>query len=79
MPTDTVWCSTDMISAEFVYYTNPAFIIFLGEKPYFPCNINEKFLPHGQKIVRELFLWSNSSIILGTFRCKYAVQKSRLK
>ena len=50
---DTVWCNTDMINAEFVYYTNPAFIIFPGEKPYFSCNFNEKFLPHGQKIVRE--------------------------
>ena len=46
---DTVWCNTDMINAEFVYYTNPAFIIFPGEKPYFSCNFNEKFLPHGQK------------------------------
>ena len=58
---DTVWCNTDMISAEFVCYTNPAFIIFPGEKPYFSCNFNEKFLPHGQKIVRELFFYLNSS------------------
>ena len=76
---DTVWCNTDMINAEFVYYTNPAFIIFPGEKPYFSCNFNEKLLPHGQKIMRELFFCLNSSNILGTFWCKYAVQKSRLK
>ena len=36
-------------NAEFVYYTNPAFIIFPGEKPYFFCNFNEKLLPHDQK------------------------------
>ena len=27
---DTVWCNTDMINAEFVYQTNPAFFAFMG-------------------------------------------------
>ena len=31
-PLDTVWCDTDMISAEFVYQTDPAFITFMGPK-----------------------------------------------
>ena len=29
---DTVWYNTDMISAEFVYQTDPAFITFIGQK-----------------------------------------------
>ena len=37
------------------------------------------FIIEPKKIVWELFLWSNSSDFLGTFWCKYAVQKSRLK
>ena len=29
---DTVWYNTDMISAEFVYQTDPAFFMFMGRK-----------------------------------------------
>ena len=29
---DTVWCNTDMISAEFVYQANPAFFVFMRPK-----------------------------------------------
>ena len=32
---DTVWCNTDMINAEFVYQTNPAFITFMRPKSLF--------------------------------------------
>ena len=28
---DTVWCNTDMMNAEFVYHTDPAFIAFMGD------------------------------------------------
>ena len=56
MPADTVWCNTDMINAEFVYYTNPAFIIFPGEKPTFSVISTKSFSHTVKKIVRELFL-----------------------
>ena len=39
---DTVWCNTDMINAEFVYQTNPAFFMLIGKNPCFSCNFNEK-------------------------------------
>ena len=32
---DTVWCNTDMINAEFVYQTDPAFFMSIGPKPLF--------------------------------------------
>jgi len=38
-----------MKNAEFVYQTNPAFFIFVGSKSLFPCDFNEKLLPHDRK------------------------------
>jgi len=33
---DTVWCNTDMINAEFVYQTDPAFFMFMRRiSPFF--------------------------------------------
>ena len=69
-----------MINAEFVYQTDPAFIIFIGAIiPYFPVISTKSYSRTVKKSVREFFLCSNSSGILGTFWCKYAVQMSRLK
>ena len=42
---DTVWCNTDMINAEFVFQTDPAFIAFIVLKSLFSLYYQRKVTP----------------------------------